>query len=992
MKPEKLVLHAFGPFGGTQEIDFTGLYDQGIFLITGPTGAGKTTIFDAITFALFGEASGDSRESENFKSQYAPNEEKCWVEYSFFIRGRRYEIHREPQQYRIARTGNERLLPASAALVDGEETVTGVREVNARVAEILGLDKHRFKQIVMLAQGDFKKLLEAGSDEKQEIFRKVFDTHIFNRMALLMAQTAKEQQARITAQRELVSQAAAGINPEGDTALGEALAAQYPNYEHISQLLALRIQADRERLALLEKQLGALHQEQKGLNLDAARMLNSQLDQLEASLAEQAQLFSQKEEMARRQALLEQLKRANLLAGEERLLQEQERQRQVRAEEQEKALHQCAQAYQALCAAEEASGQLPKLEELGRELDCRERDLQERERAAAEYGNLQKQLLQQEGLLKKARQRLSILEMLAQKSALQAKAQEEKEAWENALSLRDSGDRLREAIRRYEQEQADYEMLNSRFLSGQAGVLAKRLMKGKPCPVCGSLTHPAPAAEAQDVPDEEQVKQAAEALSRLASQVNREEAAFRGAMERMKLSHIPAEELLPDSARIQALAVESKARWEAQESQCQALAQAVYAKVPEELLSDGKYSDPVFLQEKEQAVRLKLAKDEAQLDEMGKQAGRALELFGGQAPDPKALAHEHALALQKIEENSRQRQAISQNLLAAQGEDRAARQQAGEAALRLEKAEKEVKAGREQFARHLGEQGFAQEEDYRLALGQVGQIGALEQSCLSYRTRLQSLEEVISLLGSQTAGQQRADLPALQSRSDELSRQLEQGREEQLALHALVLQNQRSAKALEQHAKQLAKLEQESLLTDKLAKLAKGDNGKRLSFERYVLSAYFEDIIAAANLRLEKMTDGRYRLSRREEKNKGLRASGLDFEVIDAFTGRQRPITTLSGGESFKASLSLALGLADIIRAYSGGVELDTVFIDEGFGTLDSESLDAAANTLMALRQDGRMIGIISHVSELKERIHAKVQVSSGSSGSTIKLIREGNE
>ena len=161
MKPEKLVLHAFGPFGGTQEIDFTGLYDQGIFLITGPTGAGKTTIFDAITFALFGEASGDSRESENFKSQYAPNEEKCWVEYSFFIRGRRYEIHREPQQYRIARTGNERLLPASAALVDGEETVTGVREVNARVAEILGLDKHRFKQIVMLAQGDFKKLLEA---------------------------------------------------------------------------------------------------------------------------------------------------------------------------------------------------------------------------------------------------------------------------------------------------------------------------------------------------------------------------------------------------------------------------------------------------------------------------------------------------------------------------------------------------------------------------------------------------------------------------------------------------------------------------------------------------------------------------------------------------------------------------------------------------------------------------------------------------------------
>ena len=187
-------------------------------------------------------------------------------------------------------------------------------------------------------------------------------------------------------------------------------------------------------------------------------------------------------------------------------------------------------------------------------------------------------------------------------------------------------------------------------------------------------------------------------------------------------------------SRIQALAAESKARWEAQESQCQALAQAVYAKVPEELLSDGKYSDSVFLQEKEQAVRLKLAKDEAQLDEMGKQAGRALELFGGQAPDPKALAHEHALALQKIEENSRQRQAISQNLLAAQGEDRAARQQAGEAALRLEKAEKEVKAGREQFARHLGEQGFAQEEDYRLALGQVGQIGALEQSCLDRKS------------------------------------------------------------------------------------------------------------------------------------------------------------------------------------------------------------------------------------------------------------------
>ena len=990
MKPEKLVLHAFGPYAQTQEVDFTQLYDQGIFLITGPTGSGKTTIFDGITFALFGEASGEGRVSEDFHSQYAPQGEKCYVEFSFFIRGERYEIHREPQQRRLTRNETQRVVPSVASLTTPQEVITGVREVNIKVEEILGLSKDRFRQIVMLAQGEFRRLLEAPSNDKQEIFRKVFHTHFFAQVTEALVQQSKDQQNAIQQQYLLLSQTISTVEAGEDEALKKALEAEHKNYPHIIQLLQDNVQREQVLQKNREEELSQLEEKQGKLDLPSARLLNQSFSRLADAKEQKKQLDAQLPAMEDKQMYLSRLTRAKSLQGEEMLLQEQEKNQRSREQEAKAALHQRKQAQFAYEKAVEEAKNLPKLEDEAQSLLQGQRQGEERLRCLEEYERLEKAQREKKAVFSARKKRLLILQLLDQKAVVEKELANQQQRWELLTAVKKTGEDFTRLSDAYQSSQHRYESLYTRFLEGQAGVLASRLSPESPCPVCGSTHHPAPAVLEEDTPTQEQVREAFTQLSSLISRLNRGQTEYRMAYERAgeKMELPSIEQLSIEPVKLDNRILEEKALLQSFKGQVDQVTQQLFRQVSKELLDNPRYGDRDFLSEKQQETKLELAKLEAELTSLSQQMEQDAAPFGGEMPTRGELEAQNRSLLSRLEENRREQKRSSERLLQTRSEVELSQKQEETVCRLASQAKAAYQERAEKFHRLVMSQGFDSLDLYREMSAKIEEIPQLEREREDYLSKKKGVEEVLRILTEQTAGKQPADLEALTSTYEELSVQIQQLREEQIQFHGILAQNRRCENKARYQWETLSRMEKESLMLDKLSKLVKGENGKRLSLERYVLSAYFEDIIAAANQRLDKMTNGRFSLHRKEERNRGQRASGLDFEIVDAYTGQQRPITTLSGGESFKASLALALGLADIIRAYSGGVELDTVFIDEGFGTLDSDSLDAAANTLMDLRTDGRMIGIISHVPELKERIHAKIQVTSGLSGSHITLIK----
>ena len=754
MKPLKLVISGWGPYKDTQTVDFTPLQAGGLFLITGPTGAGKTTIFDGITFALYGEVSGSIREKDSLRSDFAPPDAVTKVELHFIHQGLTYRISRNPRYDRAKMRGEGTTTENEAGELYREDALLamGSQQVTDAVTGLLGLDYRQFKQISMIAQGEFQQLLTASSKERTLIFRDIFQTKLYDTITQILGQRVKALNGRLDECRHRMDECMASFRLEGEA--WQALYQQKNrNYLKITALIGQELEASANKREELKTQQEELEREYKMQvqKTEQARQNNQLIDQY---LADQIRLEKLKEEWNRLKEQCRALKKeAKGLPGQKALLERQQESLRILKEQYRKA--------------------------------------QDWKRERENLKRLQEQYLE-----------------------LDRKAKEKK---------------------------LEYEYQDDRYKKAAAGILAQGLLPGQPCPVCGSRNHPDPAGMEGGLPDEKQIRRLKEDADRwlgLSGEAQAEAAASLGALRQMEQN-------------------------------------------------------------------------------LGEWKGRLEE-----APEE---------SLQNLHKQ-------------------------------VEDAETELSGLKQKIARL--EQACQEAEI------------AVEKVAAAYRQGKEALRKPKTM--------EKEDVTELNRRVSELEGKRRQGIREMERLQTSLSINGSGLKQLKAHLQSRQELEKEYGILRKVERAAAGSNNRKLVLEQYVLSVYFEDILRAANLRLCAMTGERYELYRVEESRDKRMKEGMELEVLDQYTGKRRSVKTLSGGEAFKAALALALGTSDVVQNYAGGIQVETLFVDEGFGALDGESMNQAVQILTALGGGQRMIGIISHVEELKEQIEAQIMVQKNNNGSSI--------
>lgn len=820
MKPQRLTLCAFGPYAGETTLDFAPFGGSGLFLIGGDTGAGKTALFDAITFALYGETTGEHRKTNMLRSDFAAPDAETFVELAFTHRGRSYTVRRRPEQQRARKRGaGMASLPAKAELLrPPQEPVTGSAAVTAAVTALLGIDARQFAQVSMLAQNDFTRLLNAPSADRAAILRRIFNTDEHQRLGAAAQRQA--HQAELD-QKDAAAQLLAHL---------AALAADGP------ALAALQAGRDPYRAAQAIELAGALVRQDE----QAGRALDKELDALDAKLAEATAA----------------LQLAEQRAGLHRRLAE--------------AKGQLARAAQARAAA---AGALQNL--AGQDQALAEAQAQA-EASHAALGAPDAELLRLDHSIELAEGlRASCTALLA---AWQAASQAKTEAAARQEKFLQAQDALDTA-------EAAHAALQRSLNANRAGLLARDLAEGTPCPVCGATHHPAPAALPPDHVTE--------------ADLERDEAALK--------------------ARRAATAQASRAAGEAK-SRAHTLCSALYTDADAFFARRGpRYTGPA-------AGALGLAELRDALAAQQKSLAGGLTELKTRRTAVQARAQQAAQLAAQLEHLARQRAAHANRMEAARTDD--AQAQAAQAA--------------------------AQAQADALAESLQGTPAADPAALEAQRQALATL---------------RAQRTAVAGRRDATAQRL----------HA----NRTARAGLQAAQKAFGAAQQRYAMWDNLSKTINGNlAGKvKLPFEQYVQAFYFDSVVQAANLRFARMTDGQYRLLRR--RSEGIAAkTALDLDVFDAYTGKVRPVGSLSGGESFLAALSLALGISDTIQQNAGGVAIETLFIDEGFGSLDADSLEKAVDTLAALAGSDKLIGVISHVEALQDRLARRIAVRKTRAGS----------
>ena len=930
MRPIRLTLSAFGPYAAPTTLPLEKLGKGGLYLVTGDTGAGKTTLFDAITYALYDHSSGDVRDGSMLRSKYADPSTPTFVELEFEVNGKRYTVRRNPEYLRPKARGEgftTEKADATLTYGDGRPPVTRAREVTAAIVEIIGLDYNQFSQIAMIAQGQFTKLLNATTEERSRIFRKLFRTQRYARLQ----EKLQEENAALTQQRTAQNLKLEGLlsgilyDPADPNA--EALADLSPQtppeaaLELLEGLLTRQLAAQQnlgQELAALEKELEGV-QQQLGAARNAAR-LAQQLAQQQAALA------------AAQPALDAARADAAAHAGDAGLLEE--------------LAGQIAQAHTALAAYEEVEGL------------CRRRNAARdaAQLAAAEARKKRGELEQLNAALAAAEAELTGLGdadarlVTAQNQAeqLQLRAAGLKALGQSLAAckkLAQTTRRAQEAYRTAAEAQTRCHQLRDRlervFLDAQAGILAQQLTPGSPCPVCGSTHHPAPALLPDTVPTEAQVEDAKTAAARADADAQQASAHAQSA-----------------------LAAETEARRSLRRDAEELLAQRL---------------DPA------QGFTFALLADALQ------QETAALDAARQDCNDALAAARTACSRRTELEQQRQKASRLRPALEAAVSgaETAAAAQQAG-----ADELDGQIRTRQDALP-------YPRKEQAQQALDQLEhRRRTLRTAMDSARARLQQAQEtyaaahaaVEALVSQQQAAQDTTPaLPPeqLQQRLAQLTARRQELRSQEKLAAARLLPNRTAVDQYRDAAARRQELEQRWQWVNALAATAGGTltSKQKIRLEAYIQMNYLDRILVHANTRLMQMTAAQYELERIGAENQRSQ-SGLDLGVIDHYNGTHRSVKTLSGGESFKASLALALGLSDEVQSAAGGIRLDTLFLDEGFGSLDEESLEQAIRVLAGLTEGNRLVGIISHVAALKDRIDRQVVVRKArTGGSTVELV-----
>lgn len=916
MRPIRIEMSAFGPYAGKQTVEMDRLGTSGIYLITGDTGAGKTTIFDAIVFALYGTASSDRRSGDMLRSRYAEPDTPTEVKLVFAYRNKEYEIRRNPTYQRPKLRGEGMTQEnASAELrLPRGEILTRTGEVDEKIREILGMTRDQFMQIAMIAQGDFLKLLLAKTEERRKIFSSIFRTGRYARLEDRLKQEAR--QARKTyddLMREIGFEQERARLPEGTDRSG------LRDEEYLQAIEKFRDEAGR-RLEDGEKKQELLRGE---LDTLAARILAA-------------------EEQEKRKKTLEETRKqwTKLQAAAEQRKQELEaaRSREPEAKEKEARLH----------VEQDRLQQYDRLEELKRQKTEAEKKRASDEAARKKLEEGRKTLTQQ---IQDCRQKIKEKEALAGKAAALSGEKERLrsqgaeynelktllEAYEEASEKWNRAAVIYQAACGKEQEFGEsYRRQHRAFLDDQAGILAAELAENQPCPVCGSLHHPSPAVKTDDAPTRETVERSQkrwEESKTAMDEAGRKAAALRGTRD-SSLQHMEEKakglNMPMEPAALKEALMEEQKRFR---SKWKEVTEALAA-------SEAAAEAKVVLGEKLETLQKKQEDDE--------EAYRKLEL-------------ESARLQEQIENLSANYSDLKETLPYPD------RESAGKAASLLDREIREIR-----------EAVQSAEENEQAAAGRIQEAEG----------RMDELQKQI-----------REGESAEAMTSAELQENQKEKKEEQLRLQAEAKEdnliwetNSAAAGSIRKRSGEREKAARKYSMLQNLADTANGNlSGKqRIQLETYVQQQLFDRILVRANTRFRVMSGGQYDLVRRKEYQKN-QQSGLDLDVVDHYNGTTRSVSTLSGGESFMASLSLALGLSDEIQESAGGVQLDALFVDEGFGSLDEETLDQAMKAIQTLAEDGgRIVGIISHVTELQNRIDRQLLVrkmKSGGSTATINIL-----
>ena len=1006
MKPLQLIMSAFGPYAGEVSLSFEKLEGQGIFLITGDTGAGKTSIFDAVSFALFGEPSGSTRTTDTLRSDFAQPGVRTFVTLIFLHRGETYTITRNPKYERPKKSGEgltTETADAELHLPDGG-VIAGYREVTAKVTELLGITSRQFKQIAMIAQGEFLQLLLADSKERGEILRRVFATEPYLNVQRLLKEHEKQAKALCSESDRAIVQYLSGILwPQGCEPQEEADI--YATEAYLSALEKANAQDEvqnkirREALQELEKKLA-----EQITRIAQAEHANALFTQLAAACAQQKDLLEKSEQMREHKHritaaekarytvqplehayLREEQARQKLQTETERLTAEtarQEKQVQVLQDDWQVQLQTEPQREKLSASIDRLQKALPQYDAADRLRQKSKSFAQEQNTLTAQAAQIQQQMdamhVQQDALRKEQEALSQVpVELAACLHALEQLAQTEnrlRELGAQCKAVQEQQEKLAylqqeyaAAERRFAADSAAASAQEAAFFRAQAGMLALGLQSGMVCPVCGSTEHPQKADMPPDAPDEaklEQYRKRQENARLLLHKASESTAAGRAQLEasQMHLRHA-AEQYIPAAqpddpphilaehiAHEAAACTEEKAQKLAQKKNRLAVLDTELAAINGELT--------VLASSLECASR-------GQAQEQLQVWSRELAAYKQSLAQAEAAYHTEK---SRLESNC----ALLTDLKT-----------------RLQSQKESTQAAHAAYRQSLADAGFEAENLYRTALQDAARLESMRQALTAYEDMCKQVEGDLQRLTGETKNRTPQDIAAL----EEVRRALEDKKiQTEAALRELLTRletNTRTAKALRQTAVQLQERQTAYGLISRLSKTANGElPGKpKLAFEQYVQASYFRQILAEANKRLHRMTNGRFELLCRTQAADFRSQTGLEMDVLDHYTGRARPVKSLSGGEAFKASLSLALGLSDVIQSYAGGVQMDALFIDEGFGALDAQSLEQAIQTLGGLAQGNRLVGIISHVSELKERIDRQIVVRRTSSGSTIEVV-----
>lgn len=874
MRPERLRLSAFGPYAGQEDLDFSALGNHTLFLICGPTGAGKSTILDAMCYALYGKTSGAVRSGEDLRSNYVGYDRKTYVEFDFAIGNRHYRIYRSPTQLLERQKGDRSKPVEHKGKADFYEIDEEGREkahitskgVDSAVEKLLGVGLEQFRQIILLPQGDFRKLLLADSSDRQKIMEQLFQTGIylaFEKKLQEETQKLKTEYSRGELQRTTLLETCRSESEEELEKQAEI------NEKVLKEKETEFMQADKEQQVFLRA-------------YDEANVLHGAFLRLETAETALKRMEEKRKEKEELRGHIKMIRAAQSVTKEWSEAVNAKKQQRTAAETLEKAAADLPVKEKAKAEAEQALALFEKEKPKQKERIEMKGKLEQYRNPSRSYGTA-----------KREAERLAGIYAVKQKEA----------------------ERLREQVSAAEKKAAEdkknWLCRNRIFMEGQAFVLAEKLTDGQPCPVCGSLSHPAPAAAGEDRITEKDVKDA----------------------ERQMHLSDDAEKKI----RHEAEAYQAKELATAKESADKAI--TVLSELEKNL--PAAYRDSLALEKEIKDLETRISSFEKSLEQAEEKRKNAETIYQALKEQKELLEKQAGEFLKVSEEKNR--------------------------ILKIK----------------VAETGFTDWFECSQYMKEVPQLEAYENDLKIYDQSVHAEEEKIKGEKEKTAGKTKPDMNDWNEKRMKLLENMKQFAAEKAEKETELKKQKETLKKLYQLKETQKEISEKYSLVAHLWEIAQGKE-TGINLERFVLGALLDAVTEKANLRLMEMSGNRYELLRkRGERSDGRKKAGLDLEVFDGNTGRARPAATLSGGETFLASLSLALGLADVVQEYAGGVHLDAMFIDEGFGSLDSESLDLAMKTLQELKGQNRLIGLISHVGGLEERIPAKLRVTKTQTGST---------